>query len=109
MRESMINLSELLGRHRRLVLAAWFALLLIALPFAARQTEHLTGGGFDVPGSESKAVADSVQKDFDSSSEGIAVVLRAEPGVSRADLAASVGRARRTIAGVEGLAVSPAA
>jgi RND superfamily putative drug exporter len=109
MRESMIQLSGFLGRHRRWVLAAWAALLLAAIPIASHQTDHLTGGGFDVPGSQSKAVADSVQSDFGSSSESIAVVLRAQPGAADSDLAAAVRRTTRTVAGVEGLSVPPRA
>ena len=38
--------------------------VVVALPFAAHQTDHLTGGGFDVPGSQSKAVSDALQSDF---------------------------------------------
>ena len=37
----------------------WIALLVAALPLAMRQSDHLRGGGFDVPGSPSKAVADA--------------------------------------------------
>jgi uncharacterized membrane protein YdfJ with MMPL/SSD domain len=105
----MIQLAGFIGRHRRWVLAAWVAVLLVALPIASHQTDHLTGGGFDVPGSQSKAVADSVQKDFNSNSEGIAVVLKADPGASRADLAAAVHRTRRAVGGVDGLSLPPRA
>ena len=66
MRDSMIQLSGFLGRHRR-----WSCGLgrgsLVALPIASHQTDHLTGGGFDVPGSQSKAVTDSLQSDFGAS------------------------------------------
>ena len=58
MRDAMIQLAGFLGRRRRWVVAVWVVIVVLALPFAAQQTEHLTGGGFDVPGSESKAVAD---------------------------------------------------
>src|SRR5690242_2618534 len=109
MRESMIQLSGFLGRHRRWVLAAWAAILLTAVPIAAHQTDHLTGGGFDVPGSQSKAVADAVRDDFGSSSESIAVVLRAEPGAGNSALAAAVRRTTHTVARVDGLSVAPRA
>ena len=42
MRRSMIKLSGFLGRHRRWVFVSWVAVLVLALPFAIRQTEHLT-------------------------------------------------------------------
>ena len=51
MRDGMNKLAGVLGRRRRWVLAAWVLVVLLALPFAAKQTDHLTGGGFDVPGS----------------------------------------------------------
>ncbi len=109
MRESMIQLSGFLGRRRRWVLAAWVVILILALPLAMKQTEHLTGGGFDVPGSESKAVGDALETDFSSSANGIAVVLRAEPGASRADRAAAVGRLRDSVEGIDELALPAAA
>jgi uncharacterized membrane protein YdfJ with MMPL/SSD domain len=109
MRESMIRISGLLGRHRRLVLAAWVLVLLLTLPFAAKQTEHLTGGGFDVPGSESKAVAESMQGVFADRASGVAVLLRAEAGSGGAAAAAAVRRVRREVAAIEGIELSPAA
>ena len=62
MREPMIQLAGFLGRHRRWVVLGWVAIVVLALPLAPRQTDHLTGGGFDVPGSQSKAVTDSLQQ-----------------------------------------------
>ncbi|MGC1166687.1 MAG: hypothetical protein WA862_11330, partial [Solirubrobacterales bacterium] len=76
----MNRLAGVLGRRRRWVLAIWLVIVIVALPFAARQTEHLTGGGFDVPGSQSQAVADSMQGVFAKQATGVAVLLRAEPG-----------------------------
>ena len=81
-----------------------------ALPFAARQTEHLTGGGFDVPGSQSKAVSEALQKDFGAKADGIAVLLqgraRRRPGAARG---AAVGRVRREVATIDGVTLPPAA
>jgi len=107
MRESMIQLSGFLGRHRRWVLAGWFAVLLVALPIARHQTDNLTGGGFDVPGSQSKAVSDALQSEFGERSDGIAVVLRAGESASPADRAAAVERVRAVAAGVDGLSLPP--
>jgi RND superfamily putative drug exporter len=108
MHDAMIRLAGLLARRRRLVVALWAVILLAALPFAARQTEHLTGGGFDVPGSQSKAVADAMQDDFGGSNDGIAVLLRAEAGSAAAQRAAAVRRVRRAVASTEGVALPPA-
>jgi hypothetical protein len=79
MRDGMNRLAGVLGRRRRWVLGAWIAIVVVAMPFAARQTEHLTGGGFDVPGSQSKAVAESMQGVFAKEASGVAVLLRAAP------------------------------
>ena len=83
--------------------------MLCALPFAARQTEHLTGGGFDVPGSQSLAVSEALQKDFGAKADGIMVALRAAPDSSRAERAAAVGRVRREVATIDEVTLPPAA
>jgi len=56
----MDTLDGFLKRHRRGVLAFWIVLIVAAVPFASRQTEHLSSGGFGVPGSGSKAVDDEL-------------------------------------------------
>ncbi len=109
MRERMGRLAGFLGRRRRWVLAGWVLILVLALPLASRQTEHLTGGGFDVPGSQSKAVSDSLQGDFGGDSDGIAVLLKAAPGTRPGAEAAAVGRVRRAVAGIEDVSLPPAA
>jgi uncharacterized membrane protein YdfJ with MMPL/SSD domain len=107
MRESMSRLAGFLGRRRRWVLAGWVIVLVLALPLALRQTEHLTGGGFDVPGSQSKAVSDSLERSFSSSADGIVVLLRADPGSTRREQVAAVDRVRESVAGLEGVTLSP--
>ncbi len=108
MRDAMIQLSGFLGRHRRWVLAGWVVVLLVALPIASHQTDHLTGGGFDVPGSQSKAVNEALESEFGGRSDGIAVVLRAAGPAGRADRAAAVDRVRSAVAGVDGVSLPPA-
>src|SRR5262245_9718727 len=108
MRDGMTRLAGVLGRRRRWVLGIWIAIVVLALPFAAKQTEHLTGGGFDVPGSESKAVADAMHGVFVKESGGVAVLLRAAPDASPAERAAAVERVQRGVAGVEGISLAPA-
>ena len=62
MQGAMDRLGEMLERRRWLVVAAWLVVLLASAPFAARQTEHLTSGGFAVPGSGSEAVDRSLDQ-----------------------------------------------
>jgi uncharacterized membrane protein YdfJ with MMPL/SSD domain len=107
MHDAMLRLAGFLARRRRLVAAAWLLIVLAALPLASRQTEHLTGGGFDVPGSESKAVAEAMQGVFVKQSNGIAVSLRADPGASPAERAAAVRRVRRQVAPIAGISLPP--
>ncbi len=109
MREPMTRLAAFLGRRRRWVLAGWVVVLVLALPLAQRQTEHLTGGGFDVPGSQSKAVSDAVEQGFGEHADGIAVLLQAQPGTTPAARAAAVARVRRAVAGIDRVTLTPAA
>jgi uncharacterized membrane protein YdfJ with MMPL/SSD domain len=109
MRDLMTRLAGFLGRRRRWVAAAWLLIVVCAVPFAMKQTDHLTGGGFDVPGSQSKAVSESLQDEFGSRADGIAVLLRAAPGAGAAERAAAVQRVREEVATVEDVTLPPAA
>jgi uncharacterized membrane protein YdfJ with MMPL/SSD domain len=109
MHDFMVKLAGFLGRHRRWVLAGWIAVVVAALPLASRQTDHLTGGGFDVPGSQSKAVSDSLQREYAGETGGIEVMLRAQPGADSAARVAAVDRVRRSVAGIEDLTLPAAA
>jgi len=101
MRDFMVRLAGFLGRRRRWVLAGWVVVVALALPISMHQTDHLTGGGFDVPGSESKAVSDSLKSDFGDESGNMAVLLRAEPGADRPQRAAAIDRVRKAVAGLD--------
>ncbi|HET8639838.1 MAG TPA: MMPL family transporter [Solirubrobacterales bacterium] len=83
--------------------------MLLALPFASRQTEHLTGGGFDVPGSQSKAVSEALEGEFSSNADGIVVLLKADPGAGPAAQAAAIERVRQAVDGIEEVTLPPAA
>ncbi len=51
-------------RRSRLVLGLWAIVVLVSLPFAARQSDHLTLGGYEVPGSQSARVNATLGRDF---------------------------------------------
>jgi RND superfamily putative drug exporter len=108
MRDLMVRLAGFLGRRRRWVLAAWIVVVAVALPIASHQTDHLTGGGFDVPGTQSKAVSDSLEKDFSDKTGGIAVLVQAEEGAGRAARAAAIDRVRHAVAGLDRVTLPPA-
>ena len=109
MRELMSRLAGFLGRRRRWVLGAWALVVVSAVPLASQQTDHLTGGGFDVPGSQSKAVGDSLEEDFGAQADGVAVLLKAGPGDRPQQLSAAIGRVRRSVAGLDGVRLAPGA
>jgi RND superfamily putative drug exporter len=109
MKDAMNRLAQSLGRRRRWVVAAWVLIVLLALPFASKQTEHLTGGGFDVPGSQSMKVSEAVQDRFGSQADGISVVLKAEPGATAAARDAAVARVRKNVATLKDVTLPPAA
>jgi uncharacterized membrane protein YdfJ with MMPL/SSD domain len=109
MQAAMDRLDGFTRRHGRLVAAMWLVLLLAALPFAARQTEHLTSGGFEVPGSGSAAVERGL-KAFDGAQRSqLAVVVARRPGASDADVRAAIDKARRGADKVAHVALAPAA
>ncbi len=93
MQTLMLRLDGLVSRRRRLVLAAWAVILLAAVPFAARQADHLSGGGFDVPGSQSVAVQHAVEHDFDTAQgTTLAAVLVPRRNATPAELREAIAK-----------------
>src|SRR4051794_1458514 len=93
MQALMLRLDGFLRRRRWLVLGAWIALVVAALPFSLRQSEHLTGGGFGVPGSQSEQVRQALAADFPGAQTAyLAVVLHAQSSAGPAQLRAAVAR-----------------
>jgi len=106
----MLRLDALIRRRRRLFLIAWGIVLLAALPFAARQSEHLSGGGFDVPGSQSVAVQHAVEQDFERAQGAtLAAVLVPHGNASAAQLRAALGEVGAAADDVSDVALAPAA
>src|SRR4051794_6420648 len=98
MQAAMDRLEAVLERRRWLVLGVWVVLLLASAPFAAKETDHLTSGGFSVPGSGSAAVDRSLKR-FDSAQrDSLAVVLAQKPGSSAAGVRREVDRVGRIAA-----------
>jgi uncharacterized membrane protein YdfJ with MMPL/SSD domain len=80
MQAAMDRLASFLERRRWLVLGAWLVLLLGAAPFAAKQTDHLTSGGFEVPGSQSQIVDRNLERFEGAQREYMAVVVARREG-----------------------------
>ena len=109
MQAAMDTLSAFLERRRLLVLGAWIVLLLAAAPFAAKQTDHLTSGGFKVPGSESEVVDRNLERFEGAQRESLAVVLAKREGATAAGVRAEVERVESIAAELPHAEVAPAA
>src|SRR4051812_8947453 len=95
MQAVMDRLERVVEQRRRLVPVAWGVLVVVSVPFAAPQTDHLTRGGFETKGNGSQAVAQSLAGDFAGiHAESLSVVLDNRKGDPQA-LAAAVDRIQR--------------
>ena len=104
----MVRLHDFLSRHRRFVLLTWLVLLVAAAPFAVRQTENLTSGGFLVPGSGSEKV-DQALADFENAQrETLAVVLAQREGATPAAVRAEIDRVDKIAADMDHAELAPA-
>src|SRR5918912_3907673 len=56
----LARLADAASRRRRVVIGAWLALLVGGSWFALHQSDRLSGGGWDVPGSASVRVSDEL-------------------------------------------------
>jgi len=108
MRTLIAKLADVIARRRWLIVGAWLAIVAFSLPLAARQTEDLSGGGFDVPGSESEAVEKATSGEFGSSDRGrLAVVLQPQRELSPDEAAAAVERTAGEVSAADGASVAP--
>ena len=106
----MVSLSGFLTRRRWWVVAGWLIIVVVAAPLAAKQTEHLSGGGFDVPGSQSQAVETAIAKQFAESQQGrIAIVFEPEEGAPSERGAAAVDHVAAEINSTDDAILTPAA
>ncbi|HWI75393.1 MAG TPA: MMPL family transporter [Baekduia sp.] len=87
------------GRHRVVVLVVWAALVAAAVPLALTQSDHLTGGGFAVPGSASERVETAVQNGvpIDYRPTTLAAVLIAPKGTPLRDYRAALAALRTAV------------
>jgi uncharacterized membrane protein YdfJ with MMPL/SSD domain len=109
MQTAMLRLDRILRRHRRAVLIVWAAIVLAAVPFAARQSEDLSSGGFEVPGSQSAAVDDALERFPGVQRAQLAAVLIGERGAGAAQLRAAVDRVAAAARPIDGVSLPDAA
>ena len=101
----MDKLSGWVERHRRLVVALWAVALVAAVPFSLRQTDHLTSGGFNVPGSGSDRADAALHAFPGAQTERLGAVLELRSDARAGDLRAAVERVRRGARGVSHVGV----
>jgi RND superfamily putative drug exporter len=109
MQTAMLRLDRLLRHHRRAVLIVWAVFVLGALPFAARQSDNLSSGGFEVPGSQSAQVDDALARFPGVQRAQLAAVLVPEPGATARQLRAAVERVGAAAGPVAGVSLPDAA
>lgn len=106
MQGAALRLTRLLERRGRLAAVLWLVVTAVSVPFALRQSEDLTGSGFDVPGSGSDRVRQAVEHDFpDADQAKLAAVLVAQADARPAALMAAVGRLETELAGVPAVSI----
>jgi RND superfamily putative drug exporter len=106
----MLKLDALLHRRHRLFLAVWLVVLAAAVPFAIQQSEHLTGGGFGVPGSQSRIVEDSLAQEFENAQRAsLAAVLVPTPDARRGEFRTALNDVRAAARDADLVELAPAA
>src|SRR5437763_6237487 len=91
----LARLADAASRRRRLVIGVWLALLLGASWFSLHQSDRLSGGGWDVPGSSSVRVSDELDTFPSFSSPALSILVT---GRSRAAVADRLAAVRATTA-----------
>lgn len=104
----MIRLSRSLRKYRWLVFTGWLLALVPAVYLALTQSGNLTGGGFDVAGSQSLAVHDQLEELYhDQGGSSLALVAAPRPDASYQDMNDAVAQLRQIAGGIPGTAEIP--
>lgn len=92
----MMRLSRSLRRYRWLVFAGWLLALVPAIYLALTQSGNLTGGGFEVAGSQSLKVHDQLESQYhDQGAASLALVAAPRPDASYEDMNNAVAQLRQ--------------
>ncbi|BBX64594.1 putative transport protein MmpL11 [Mycobacterium saskatchewanense] len=104
----MMRLSRSLRRYRWLVFAGWLLALVPAVYLAMTQSGNLTGGGFEVAGSQSLAVHDQLEDLYhDQGASSLALVAAPRPDASYQDMNDAVALLRQTVGEFPGITEAP--
>lgn len=103
-----MRLSRSLRKHRWLVFTGWLLALVPAIYLAMTQAGNLTGGGFDVAGSQSLAVHDQLEDLYhDQGASSLALVAAPRPDASYQDINDAVALLRRIAGEFPGVTEAP--
>jgi uncharacterized membrane protein YdfJ with MMPL/SSD domain len=109
-RALMLRIDALVRRRRLVVLVAWLAVVAAAVPLALRQSDHLSGGGYRVPGSQSDRVESDLGRQFDAAERAtLAAVVMHARGASAADVRGAVGEVALAARAAPHVALTPRA
>ncbi|WP_406813120.1 MMPL family transporter [Mycobacterium sp. M23085] len=104
----MMRLSRSLRKYRWLVFTGWLLALVPAVYLAMTQSGNLTGGGFDVAGSQSLAVHDQLEDLYhDQGGSSLALVAAPRPDASYQDMNDAVAQLRQIASGIPGTTEIP--
>src|ERR1700758_2652867 len=104
----MMRLSRSLRKYRWLVFTGWLLALVPAIYLAMTQSGNLTGGGFDVAGSQSLAVHDQLEELYhDEGASSLALVAAPRPDASYSDINDAVALLRRIAGEFPGVTEAP--
>jgi uncharacterized membrane protein YdfJ with MMPL/SSD domain len=107
MGQFMLRIDALTRTRRGVILAAWLMAVVIAVPFAARQSDHLTTGGYAVSGSQSSQVNTTLKRQFPQVARAsLAVLLWPHAGATSATLTTDIGRVGNALNRISGVALT---
>lgn len=103
-----MRISSNLRRYRWAVFAAWLLLLVPSVYLAMNESGHLTGGGFEVEGSQSLYVQRQLEAQFpDQGASPLALVAAPRPDASFSDMNGAVAHLEQLAAEVPSVKVMP--
>ena len=103
-----MRLSSNLRRYRWAVFTAWLLVLLPAVLIGLHESNNLTGGGFEVAGSQSLQVQEQLEKHYpDQGASPLALVAAPRPGATVDDMTAAVDLLEQKVAEVPSVSLAP--
>src|ERR1700758_302881 len=104
----MMRLSRSLRRFRWVVFTGWLLALVPAIYLAMTQSGNLTGGGFEVAGSQSLLVHDQLETQYhEQGASSLALVAAPRPGASYQDINDAVAQLRQIASQFPGVTEVP--